>query len=88
MVLQNESQSSIDNQTFTDDLNISETHEINDFLNPLYSKQNELEHDPSKENTPPTSNLKRKLKQNLPLSSSISFNRQSIRLGAKRSRVQ
>ncbi|CAF1348898.1 unnamed protein product [Rotaria sordida] len=90
MILQNESQSSIDNQTFTDDLKLSETNEIYHFKNPPYSKQNELEPDPSKENITHISNLKRKHKhkQNQPSPSSINFHKQSIRRGAKRSRVQ
>ncbi|CAF3847856.1 unnamed protein product, partial [Rotaria sp. Silwood1] len=87
MILQNESQSSIDNQTLTDDLKLSETNEIYHVKNPPYSKQNELEPDPSKEKTT-ISNLKRKRKHNQPSSSSINFHKQSMRLGEKRSRVQ
>jgi len=83
MVLQNETQSLINTQAFTDDLNLQETNEIYPFKNPLYSKQNELQPDQSKENTIPYSNLKRKRKQNQPSSSSITFHKQSTRLGAK-----
>jgi len=87
MVLQHQTQSSIDNQSFTDDSNLSETNEMYHFKNHLYSKQNELEPDPSKENTTSTSNLKRKPKQNQQSSLSIHFHKRSIGLGSKRSRV-
>ncbi len=58
------------------------------FQNHLYSKENELEPDPSKENTIPTTNFRRKGKQTQPFSPTINFHKQTIQLGAKRSRAQ
>jgi hypothetical protein len=72
----------------TEAFNVLRSYPYFRFKNHLYSKENELKPDASKESTILTTNFKRKRKQTKPFSPKINFHKQTIQRGAKRRRAQ
>lgn len=85
-ILQSKTQSSINTQRFIDDLNLHQTNETYEDEN-LYMEENKFQPDPPDENVMSNRNLKRKRKQKQSSFAAVTSNRQSGRLGGKRTRV-